>query len=108
MALENDFQIVPEFSPPPATKKEEAACIATSPNASATDPSLFDAVVVASLHGCKRSQSSEDSAMEAPKSKKPRLGSGPFAVCHINEDEQNLTPADVQKYHHLLPGSSGQ
>lgn len=103
MALENDFQIVPVYSPPPAAKKEDASVC--SPGAT-TDP--FDAVVVASglQGGCKRTQTTSE---EGPsKSKRTRVGGGTFAVCHINEDEQNLTPADVQKYHHLLPGSSGQ
>ncbi|KAG8179561.1 hypothetical protein JTE90_016131 [Oedothorax gibbosus] len=106
MTMENDFQIVPEYSPPDNKKDntKETVCVGTSPNSDHT--SNFDAVVVSSFQGCKRVQSKEDLVV-GPINKKPRMG-GIFAVCHVNEDETSLTQADIQKYHHLLPGSSGQ
>ncbi|GFS33018.1 hypothetical protein NPIL_270201 [Nephila pilipes] len=98
MSIENDFQIVPDYTVVAESQREDkksntfSACL---------DTAMFDAVV-AGLKPGKASRSTEKiiNKMETRGNK--------FGISHMNEDEQNLTVADIQKYQHLLPSSSTQ
>ncbi|GFR06802.1 hypothetical protein TNCT_609431 [Trichonephila clavata] len=99
MSIENDFQIVPEYTAVVESQKEDKK--SNSMSVCLDTLAMFDAVVV-NLKPGKTSTVTE----KIINKKEPQ--GNQFGISHINEDEQNLTVADIQKYQHLLPHSSSQ
>ncbi|GFW52330.1 hypothetical protein TNCV_3079021 [Trichonephila clavipes] len=97
MSIENDFQIVPEYTALEESEKEDkksnsmSLCLDTS--------FMFDAVVVGLKPGKTSSGTEKIINNVDPQGNQ-------FGISHINEDEQNLTAADIQKYQHLIPRPS--
>ncbi|XP_035226445.1 serine/threonine-protein kinase 40-like isoform X2 [Stegodyphus dumicola] len=111
MSYENDFQIVPEYKDPECNEdtKETVLAMPSSSASSMSSVSVTEVEAVAVLIGIGSSLFGPSRTVEEPPSKKAKFSNhgNAFPVCHINEDEQPLTPADIASFRHMLPGSSG-
>ncbi|GFY45560.1 hypothetical protein TNIN_266871 [Trichonephila inaurata madagascariensis] len=99
LSIENDSQIVPEYTALEESEKEDKKSNSMS---LCLDTLVMLDTVAVGLNPGKTSNGTEKII------NKVEPQGNQFGISHINEDEQNLTVADIQKYQHLLPRSSSQ